>query len=343
MSQLTAEQHETDQSGKTNSKRRRRLKLLILCGLLSIFVVLFYRHFWHNHDIGAGPASPSVDRSLFADRWSDQKVLLLGLGDSITDGFGASPGKSYFNRIIKNPEDEFDELKDVNLSKVLPNLEALNNALSGTTSIELLEHSLPRLEQQPIDTFGIVVVTIGGNDVIHNYGRTPPKEGAMYGATMHQAGPWFENFEVRLNRILDEIESRFPGGCEIFLANIYDPTDGAGDTINAGLPWWSDGLAVLGKYNQIIAKVCHQRDRVSMIDIHSEFLGHGIHCKKFWRKTYRSDDPHYWYFDNLEDPNDRGYDAIRRLYLNKIAEVVPKRLGKINHHAAISSTATGLN
>ncbi|MBT5018994.1 MAG: SGNH/GDSL hydrolase family protein, partial [Planctomicrobium sp.] len=205
-------------------------------------------------------------------------------------------------------------------------IEGVNSSLSGTTSIELLEFSLPRLEVQSEDVFGIVVMTTGGNDVIHNYGRTPPREGAMYGATMPQAEPWFVNFEVRLQNILDSVEGKFPGGCEIFLGNIYDPTDGVGDTINAGLPPWKDGLKVLQRYNQIIEETSSQRKHVHLVDIHSTFLGHGIHCKKFWKKTYRSHDPYYWYFDNLEDPNDRGYDAIRRLYLNKIAEVVPHKL-----------------
>ena len=31
-------------------------------------------------------------------------------------------------------------------------------------------------------------------------------------------------------------------------------------------------------------------------------------------------DPHYWFYVNLEDPNERGYDVIRRLFLNEIVE-----------------------
>ncbi len=31
-------------------------------------------------------------------------------------------------------------------------------------------------------------------------------------------------------------------------------------------------------------------------------------------------DPYYWFYDNVEDPNDRGYDAIRRAFLNTIIE-----------------------
>lgn len=319
-------QAEIEESKEKRSGLYGRLKVLLTVGLCSVVGVLFYTHYWHNHEMGSGPTSVVVDRTLFDETWSDRKVLLLGLGDSITHGFGASPGKSYFQRLLKNPSDEFHDLQEVTLSEVLPNIEGVNNSLSGTTSIELLEFSLPRLEIQAEETFGIVVMTTGGNDVIHNYGRTPPREGAMYGATLEQAEPWFENFEVRLQRILDSVEEKFPGGCEIFLGNIYDPTDGVGDTFNAGLPPWEDGLQVLHRYNRIIEETCSQREHVHLVDIHSTFLGHGIHCKKFWKKTYRSNDPYYWYFDNLEDPNDRGYDAIRRLYLNKIAEVVPRML-----------------
>ena len=35
---------------------------------------------------------------------------------------------------------------------------------------------------QPDDVFGLVVMSSGGNDLIHWYGRTPPREAAMYGA-----------------------------------------------------------------------------------------------------------------------------------------------------------------
>jgi len=38
--------------------------------------------------------------------------------------------------------------------------------------------------------------------------------------------------------------------------------------------------------------------------------------------TYDSDDPYYWYGSNLEDPNDRGYDAIRRLFLIEVEKVL---------------------
>jgi len=308
---------------RKRSRFRRRHAWLLSIGLVVIGIAGFYRYFWFEHPVGSGPAGPAVPREPFQRVWSTRKVLLVGLGDSITAGFGATPKHSYFDRLVENPTDEFETMRRVCLSKVLPKLQERNLAISGSTSVELRKYLLKRLETQDRETFGVVVVTTGGNDLIHNYGRTPPREGAMYGATFKQAEPWIKNFDVRLGEILDEIESRFPGGCRIFLANIYDPTDDIGDAFNAGLPPWPEGLRIVHAYNDIITRCASRRERVHLVDIHGEFLGHGIHCLQFWREHYDADDPRYWYFDNLEDPNDRGYDAIRRLMLIEIARVLP--------------------
>ena len=253
-------------------------------------------------------------------------MLLLGIGDSVTAGYGAPPQHGYFDRLAKNPDDEFAEMRGICLSHVLPNLEVTNVARSGSTSIECLDILVRKVEPQAEDTFGLVVMTTGGNDVIHHYGRTAPSEGAMYGATFAEAQPWIANFESRMREILDRLEERFPGGCLFFIANIYDPTDGVGDASNAGLPAWPEGLAVLGAYNDVLTRLAEKRKNVHLIDMRGAFLGHGIHCLQFWREHYQPDDPHYWYWENLEDPNDRGYDALRRLFLNEMMKVVPAAL-----------------
>lgn len=313
-------------SGDRPRNRTRRLVWLGLIGLLLVAVVLGYRYFWLGRPLGSGPAGPAVPREAFAKVWSDRKVLLLGFGDSVTAGYGATPGHSFFDRLVKNPPDEFADMNGINLSAVLPNLEAKNFGLSGSTSLEHLDFVLPKIPIYDDETFGIVVATIGGNDIIHNYGRTPPREGAMYGATLEQARPWIANFEERLEMILNGLRERFPGGCHFFLANIYDPTDEDGDTLNAGLPRWPEGLQVHRAYNDVIARCAERHDDVELIDMHREFLGHGIHCRQFWHRHYRPADPTYWYFDNLEDPHDRGYDAIRRLLLIEMSRVLPRRL-----------------
>ena len=301
-------------------KRLVRFLWILLVGGILFLGILAFLHLAYARPIGTGPAGPMVPHEAFAKSWSDRKVLLLGVGDSVTAGFGVPTAYSYFNRLAKNLADEFEDLQGVCLSAVLPNLRTENIALSGSTSIAHLDIIRERLKTQDSETFGLVVMTSGGNDLIHNYGRTPPREGAMYGATLQQARLWIENFEERLEEMLDLLKDRFPGGCMIFLADIYDPTDGVGDAPMAGLPSWSEGVAVHQAYNEIIHRCAGRRRWVHVVPMYGEFLGHGIHCTQPWRSHYRSEDPHYWYAWNLEDPNIRGYDAIRRLFLIAIAE-----------------------
>ena len=208
-------------------------------------------------------------------------------------------------------------MKGICLSAVLPNLQSDNFAISGSESDTHLEviSELPTFE----DSFGLVLMTSGGNDLIHSYGRSPPRECAMYGATLEQAEPWVNGFRDRLAEMFDAITERFPLGCEIYIADIYDPTDGVGDAPSIFLPHWPHGLAIHARYNEVIRDVAGQRDHVHVVPLYETFLGHGSHCRQFWRPSYDSEDPHYWFFTNIEDPNDRGYDAIRRVFLNAIA------------------------
>ena len=104
-------------------------------GLLLVVAALAYFYFVFARPVGSGPAGPQPPREAFAKPWTTHKVLLLGLGDSVTAGFGVSPPYSYFNRLVKNPPDEFEDMRGICLSAVLPNLRAENMALSGSTSI----------------------------------------------------------------------------------------------------------------------------------------------------------------------------------------------------------------
>lgn len=295
-----------------------------MSGLGLVCVVAAYLYLWFARPIGQGPAGSMVSRTMFQRPWTTRAVLLVGLGDSVTAGFGARKGYSYFDRLHSNPSDEFSDMQGINLKTVLPNLRFTNYAVSGSTSFEHVEKQLPRVPVADSNVFGLIVITTGGNDLIHNYGRTPPREQAMYGASWEQAQPWIAGFETRLERILTEVNARFPGGCHILLANIYDPTDGVGDIHRVGLPEWKDGLRILEAYNNVIRKTAERRANVRLVDFYGAFRGHGIHCVQFWRSDYNRHDPHYWYHVNLEDPNERGYDAIRRLFLNEMAAVVPK-------------------
>ena len=302
------------------SVKSKRLIAILAAGIVLVGVALFYLFVHFVHPVGHGPAGPTVPHDLFSRPWTSRPVLLVGIGDSVTAGFGARRGYSYFDRLVKNPPDEFADMNGICLRTVIPKLQFTNLAISGSTSLEHMERELPRLATAGSNVVGIVVLTTGGNDLIHNYGRTPPRDQAMYGASLEQAKPWIENFDRRLDSMINEITARFPGSCQIFLANIYDPTDGAGDIKRTGLPDWPDGLKILSDYNEIIRKCTNTHTNVQLVNMHDAFLGHGIHCAQFWTIHYDWKDPHYWYFVNLEDPNERGYDVIRRLFLIEIAK-----------------------
>jgi lysophospholipase L1-like esterase len=307
------------------SGMRRRLIVILAVGAVLIAVAAIYRRLRPDLGEGRGPAGPAVAREAFARPWTTRNAFLIGVGDSVTAGYGSSPGHSYFERLLANPADEFPDMRGINLRAVLPNLAAKNLAVSGSTSLDHIETLRSRLPELEAGTLVLVVMTTGGNDVIHDYGRSPPKEGAMYGATLEQAKPWIENFETRLGEMLDILDRRYPGHCQVFLTDIFDPTDEVGDVENAGLPLpaWPGGEKILSAYNDVIRRTAAGRPGVHLVPMHAAFLGHGIHCGQYWRSHYRRDDPHYWYYANLEDPNNRGYDAIRRLFLVEMAEAIP--------------------
>lgn len=265
-----------------------------------------------------------VSAEPFQKPWTTNRVVLIGLGDSITAGFGATEKRAYFDLLLQNDDAAYPDMKGRQLPQVLPLLESRNLSVSYTISAQHLKLQVPKIPAYPSDVPGIVVITTGGNDLIHDYGRSEPRDGALYGCTAAQGEKWKELFRARLRGILDQTTAKFPGGCDIFLANIYDPTDGVGDIHNAPLPLppWPDGLKVHAMFNQVIADACRQHTNVHLVDIHTPFLGHGIHYKDKRNKHHHRDDPSYWYYENLEDPNDRGYDAIRRLFLLKMAEVL---------------------
>lgn len=300
--------------------KQKRIILVLIAGLVLMIGMAAGLFFRFARPEGSGPAGPQVDREMFARPWTDRPVMLVGLGDSVTAGFGARKGYGYFDRLVKNPTNEFPEMSGVNLTAVFTALIATNLSVSGSTSSEAVSRQITLLPTNNASVHGLIIITTGGNDIIHNYGRTAPREEAMYGASFEQAQPWIDNFGRRLDEIVAQIRNRFPGGCDIFIANIFDPTDGLGDAERAGLPGWPDAMKILAVYNAVIQKCAGKYPEVHLVDIHQAFLGHGIHCTEFWRAHFDLHDPHYWFFANLEDPNERGYDVIRRLFLTEIAK-----------------------
>lgn len=308
--------------------RKSFLAVLALI-LLAIFVVAW----WYHLPMGSGPAGPKVAAQPFNSVWHEGQVLFVGMGDSITTGFGAGGSAyGYFNLLLQTPADDVADMKGKNLSKVFPNAAVVNLATNSSSSGLHLRSQLPQLAKQTPAVMGIIFLTTGGIDLIHSYGSYPPRDEAIYGASYSKALEFGKKFRQRLEQLLDGIKQKFPGGCHIFLGNIYDPTDGVGDIQNVHpllrlvkkLPPWPDGLKVLALWNRHLKEAAAAKDFVHLVDIHGVMLGHGIHCRDKNNPYYDPEDPYYWYYINLEDPNRRGYDAVRRAFLNTMIPVFYK-------------------
>ncbi len=302
-----------------------RLRVIFLCLLIIILFAGYFGCRLYNavrtRPMGTGPAGPAIATEAFQEQWLDKPVVFVGIGDSITRGLGAPMYLTYFPLLINNDDAFYPDMAGKDLSHVMTIQSYRNYAQDYTVSQEHIDRQLAKTPQYDETVHGIIVITSGGNDLIHDYGRSEPQHDAMYGCTYKQGQEWCELLKNRLDTLLTGVMQKFPGGCDIFFANIYDPTDGAGDPQTMGLPRWRACVKVLGLTNQKIAELCEQYPNVHLVDIHSEFLGHGIHCDEFWRKHYHKDDPHFWYYYNLEDPNLRGFDAIRRLFLQEMVRV----------------------
>lgn len=280
--------------------------------------------------MGRGPAGEQVSASAFENSWTDRPVVIVSIGDSVSTGYGAPPGLGYFDLIRENADETYPEMTGRDLSQVLPDIKVVRKASNSSNSMDHLRviQSLP--EYSP-EAFGIICITTGGIDLIHYYGKSNPVEGAMYGAPWEQAEPWIDAYRERLDSMVETLASKFPGGCAVMLATIYEPTDGVGDVENAGplfwLPAWPDGKRIHTAFNDALKDCSAKHEYVHIVDVHETMLGHGIHCRDKVNENFDSADPSYWFYYNLEDPNQRGYDAIRRVFLNAIINALRSEPG----------------
>ncbi len=233
--------------------------------------------------MGDGPAGPAVDSAQFESRWLDRPVVMVSLGDSVSTGYGAGPGLGYFDLIQRNADEVYPEMAGLDLSRVLDIRHVERLAANSSNSLAH-EQTIRRMQIWPAGMFGVVCMTTGGIDLVHWYGKSVPEEGAMYGVDWAAAQPWIENFRLRLDRMLIALRDKFPGGCAVFLATIYDPTDGVGDIDGAGpmfwLPAWPDGKRIHTAFNDIIKEAAARHDHVHLADVCQTLLGHGIHCNE---------------------------------------------------------------
>ena len=72
---------------------------------------------------------------------------------------------------MKNPPDEFEDMQGRCLGRVLPNLTTRNMAVSGSNSLQHAQWVRTKLERQPDDGFGLVVIRAIADELLYNERR----------------------------------------------------------------------------------------------------------------------------------------------------------------------------
>jgi lysophospholipase L1-like esterase len=241
---------------------------------------------------------------------SYQKPLYLALGDSLSEGRGASDEASAaFVPLVS------DGLGD--------GYETLNLGVAGHDSSELIEEGPLQRALREIDTrandgidgneVAVITLEIGGNDLLDLFfdlvlpGECPTVGESLEKPQCVQAleGALGE-FEGNLADTLDRLQQASPG-TPIFLATLYNPFSGGAEGLDAIASLALEGQAETPfpeGLNDAIRSAAAVRGGVTIVEWYEPFLGK--------QPVYIAED--------IIHPNDAGYRVMADAVLEKMAE-----------------------
>lgn len=207
---------------------------------------------------------------------------LVVLGDSIGDPPAGSTA--------------YAALLGASLELSSPAARVVRAARSGSRSRDLPGQvaALPSSMPGPV----AVLVTIGGNDLRE---ATPS---VVIGADQNPRAALVRNVSAALDELLRP--GRFGAGVEVrvYLATIYDSSDGQGGFRERGCPipvGKLDTAPFFRRWNDDLRALAAARG-VTIVDLHQRFLGHGLGT------------PSSWYLPDCIHPNDAGHAEIARAF-----------------------------
>jgi lysophospholipase L1-like esterase len=246
---------------------------------------------------------------------------LIVMGDSISTGTGASmPPLSYYALLSANANATWPTAMSTDLATHYGHaVPVLDVAVGGATTSTMRSNQIPSLRTRlppPVMGHSIVVITIGGNDLQ----AVIASGGDPAGAPLDTA---VQNIRTVITYLRDP--ANFPDGTSIYLAAVYDPSDGEGQIsmsqdhsamtcfFGLSLPAFIPALdAWRARYIGL-----GQELHFSVIDALGYFHGHGHNYMHTDNPYYHADDPTYWFYDCIH-PNDRGHHELRRIFYEAI-------------------------
>ena len=258
------------------------------------------------------PGNPSNDAGTSSDApgaTTKYKTHVI-LGDSISDRGGEGP--FYYDLLDKNDDAKWPDDKGKDFAAAFgPDLKVVKASKAGARGQNLGGQiaTLPATLEGPV----VVTMTIGGNDVT-----------AALAALLTSGDDSKEraDFQGYLDEAIAELTKpdRFGAGVKVtvFVANVYDPSDGTGDfTVAASgkkcpgaLSFFPAGKAtapLLDPWEKIFADVAAKHPGSNVVDLRGKYQGHGVN---------KADS---WFYGDCIHPNAAGHDAVRDLFWSAIA------------------------
>ncbi len=242
-----------------------------------------------------------------------EKVVFLG--DSITVGTPPSwPEEYYRNVLLGMLEERFGTLE---VSFEFAKFGARVDDLLLPPHQQIL-NAFPDVEPKRT----LVIMTIGGNDVFkwaewHADGRTAEEISALVDTTIEQ-------LEEAIAFFRDE--ERFPNGVYVVFSNLFEFTDGTGDTTVCPLAAtmgltepWPEGREPVLRFNEAVVRIAveTQTDIVFMLE---NFCGHGLLHEDPTTPCYRGPDTERWVDETCIHPNPAGHAQLARMFMAVVDE-----------------------
>ena len=98
--------------------------------------------------VGKGAAGPKIIDAKGPAIWTNGHVELLGLGDSVTRGFGSKRGHSYFELLAHNKDKKHPDMKGKDLSTFIPQLITTNESVNCSDSLDHINSQIKPLKKQ---------------------------------------------------------------------------------------------------------------------------------------------------------------------------------------------------
>lgn len=230
----------------------------------------------------------------------------VALGDSIISDDYPGAGAGTASLLYRNLDSVFPEFVGQDLERACPGIEFVPRCRTGYTSADVLQNLLDlKVRYGPT----VVVVTVGGNDLLEWFSQGIP--------VVHGWSRFLANFD----RIVSQIRRRCPEP-DIFVGNIYDPTDGTGRVQSSQRQRGSqDMTALIGCLADCNLRLGHAIRHCGAIevDLYSHFQGHGMRYNDPSFAHYCPDDSSGWFMMDIE-PNARGASEARRRFWETLQE-----------------------